>query len=352
MDTLTHALIGALVGRSCPAGDTRISASQRTVVGAVSAAFPDIDYLTFWFDPLSFLSDWHRGPTHSLVLLPVWALLLGLFWSRVFDRPEASGRLMLIAALALGSQILTDVITVYGTGLFYPISDWRPGLGTTFVIDPWLTGFLAAVLCGSLLRGGTLLPRAGLLVLVCTLGVHAMLQRSAEQLGRNYASEQGLDQDGVRAIAQPLSPLHWKIVVPDSHGYRMAHVRLTERAGFPPAWADWLGIDMLLHAYRATDDVDWQRYLLFDESLHDAGLVRTVWQHPLLSRFRRFAAMPVMYRVDRSATRLCVWFTDLRFTLPSLTPAFRYGLCRAEREDGPWRLYRIRRFTVADIEPV
>lgn len=352
MDTLTHALIGALVGRSCLADDTRTSTNQRTVVGAVSAAFPDIDYLTFWIDPLSFLSDWHRGPTHSLVLLPVWAMLLGLFWSRVFNRPDASRPFMLIAALALGSQILTDVITVYGTGLFYPIIDWRPGLGITFVIDPWLTGLLAAVLFGSMLRGGKLLPRAGLMLLVCTLGAHAFLQRAAEQFGRGYASEQGLDQDAVLAIAQPLSPLHWKIVVPDAHGYHMAHARLTERAGFPSAVADWLGVDMLLHAYRAKDEVVWQRYELFGESLHDAGLVRAVWQHPLLSRFRRFAGMPVLYRIDRSATRLCVWFTDLRFTLPSLTPAFRYGLCRAERNEGHWRLYRIRRFTVADIEPV
>lgn len=352
MDTLTHALIGALVGRSCRADDTGISVNQRTILGAISAAFPDIDFLTFWLDPLSFLSDWHRGPTHSLVLLPFWALLLGLLWSRVFGRPEASRRLTVIAALALSSQILTDLITVFGTGIFFPIFDWRPGLGITFVIDPWLTALLAALLCGSLLRGGTLLPRAGLMVLICALGVHMLLQRSAEHVGRDYASEHGLDPDAVRAIAQPLSPLHWKIVVPDRDGYLMAHVRLTDRAGFPPAWADWLGVDMLLQAYHATDKADWQRYLLFDESLDDEGLVRTVWQHPLLIRFRRFAEMPVLYRIDRSVTGLCVWFTDLRFTLPSLIPPFRYGLCRAGRDGDPWQLYRIRQFTDADIEPV
>ena len=352
MDTLTHALVGALVGRSFPTTNTGINANQRMIVGAISAAFPDIDYLTFWLDPLSFLSDWHRGPTHSLVLLPIWALLLGLLWSRVFNRPEASRQLILIAALALGSQILTDIITVYGTGIFYPILDWRPGLGTTFVVDPWLTMLLVVALCGSLLWGDTLLPRAGLLVLVCALGIHIFLHRAAEQVGRDYASERGLDPDAVQAIAQPLSPLHWKIVVPDAHGYRTAHIRLTERAGFPPVLADWLGVDMLLHAYRATDEADWQRHVLFDDSLGDGGLVRTVWQHPLLSRFRRFAAMPVLYRIDRSANGLCVWFTDLRFTLPSLFPAFRYGLCRTGQDGCPWRLYRIRRFTDGDIDPV
>ena len=350
MDTLTHALVGALVGRSCPAGDSGISARQRTIVGAISAAFPDIDYLTFWIDPLTFLSDWHRGPTHSLVLLPVWALLLGLFWSRVFGRPQASRQLILIVALVLGSHILTDLITVYGTAVFYPLSDWRPGFGMTFVIDPWLTVPLAMVLFVSLLRRDMRLARAGLVLLMGVLGVHALLQRGAEHVGRDYAIAQGLDPEAVRAIAQPLSPLHWKIVVPDADGYHMAHIRLTERAGFPPAWAEWLGVAELLAAYGTENAASWQSYVLFGESRDDEP-VRAVWQHPLLERFRRFAALPALYRIDRSTSRFCVWFTDLRYTIPSLIPAFRYGLCRSDRKS-PWQLYRIRRFTDSDIETV
>ena len=236
-----------------------------------------------------------------------------------------------IVALALCSHILTDLITVYGTAIFYPLSDWRPGLGITFVIDPWLTALLAVVLYGSLLRGDTLLPRVGLTLLVCALGAHTLLQRAAEHVGHDYAIARGIDPYAVRAIAQPLSPLHWKIIVSDAHVYRVAHVRLTDRAAFPAIWAEWLGFGTLLHAYRATDDADWHQYVLFDESLDDE-MMRAVWLHPLLSRFRQFAALPAVYRIDRSATGLCVWFTDLRFTLPSLIPAFRYGLCRADRD--------------------
>ena len=351
MDTLTHALIGALVGRSLPATDTGISAKQRTLAGAISAAFPDIDYLTFWLDSLSFLSDWHRGPTHSLILLPLWASLIGWFLSRIFDRRKAVWQLTLIAALALGSHILTDLITVYGTAVLSPLSDWRPGLGITFVIDPWLTVPLAIMLGVSLLRGESRLPRVGLLLLVCILGGHALLQRAAANMGRDYAISRGLEPDAVRAIAQPLSPLHWKVVVPDAQGYRMTHVRLTGRAAFPTVLAAALGLGELVQAYRATDAADWQRYALFDASLDDDDLVRAAWRHPLLSRFRQFAAWPALYRIDRASAGLCVWFTDLRFTLPSFKPSFRYGLCRTDR-DAPWQLYRIRLFTDADTEPV
>jgi inner membrane protein len=282
-------------------------------------------------------------------LLPFWALLLGWVWSRVYGRPEARWQIVLIAGLALASQILTDVVTVFGTGILTPLSDWRPGLGITFVVDPWLTGLLAAVLVVSLLRDDVRLPRAGLVLLACMLAGHAMLQRAAGQVGRDYATTHGLDPGAVRAIAQPLSPLHWKIVVPDEQGYRMAHVRLTERPGFPPALADALGLGSLLQAYRAPEEAIWGEYRLLDGSMDDNALVRAVWQHPLLGRFRKFAAMPVLHRIDRDAAKLCVWFADLRYTLPSREPSFRYGLCRAQ-PDGPWQLYRIRHFTVDETE--
>ena len=351
MDTFTHALVGALAGRSYRAAGSGLSAHQRTLAGGLSAVFPDIDYLTFWFDPLSFLSEWHRGPTHSLVLLPLWAALLGLLWSRVFDRPEARRQLILLAALALVCHVLTDVITVYGTAVLFPLSKWRPGLGITFVIDAWVTVLLILVLGASLLREGPQLPRAGLLFLLCLLTWHSLLQGSARKVGRDFATGQGIDPDSVVAIAQPLSPLHWKIVVPAAQGYHMAHIRLTERAGFPPVLAEALGLGALQQAYRARDEADWQRYELFKGPMDDEDLVHTVWAHPLLRRFREFAALPALYRIDRDGTRLCVWFTDLRFTLPSMLPSFRFGLCRADRY-APWQLYRIRLFTNADIEPV
>ena len=70
-----------------------------------------------------------------------------------------------------------------------------------------------------------------------------------------------------------------------------------------------------------------------------------------MERFRRFAAWPALYRVDRDGERECVWFTDLRFALPSQEPAFRFGLCRADAGSA-WQLYRIRLFTRAGLERV
>jgi membrane-bound metal-dependent hydrolase YbcI (DUF457 family) len=54
-----------------------LSTRERLLLGGAAAAFPDIDFIGFLVDPLRFLAHWHQGPTHSLILLPLWAALLG-----------------------------------------------------------------------------------------------------------------------------------------------------------------------------------------------------------------------------------------------------------------------------------
>ncbi|AFL73792.1 metal-dependent hydrolase [Thiocystis violascens] len=76
MDTLTHSLSGALMARATARPGQALSQRERLLAGFLAAAFPDIDYLLFWFDPARFL-DWHRAWIHSLVLLPAWRFRLG-----------------------------------------------------------------------------------------------------------------------------------------------------------------------------------------------------------------------------------------------------------------------------------
>ena len=86
MDTLTHSLIGALsirAGLPHTSVDTQPSRRQLVMMGAIAAIFPDIDYASMPVDTLSFIADWHRGPTHSFVMVPLWALLLGWLAARI-----------------------------------------------------------------------------------------------------------------------------------------------------------------------------------------------------------------------------------------------------------------------------
>jgi len=84
MDTITHGIVGALIGKGFSpgsltgAGFLARTPSDRGRVAILSctigAIFPDIDVLA---GPLAHnslaLLTWHRSITHSVVLLPAWS---------------------------------------------------------------------------------------------------------------------------------------------------------------------------------------------------------------------------------------------------------------------------------------
>ena len=85
MDTITHGIAGALIGKAVFRGDdmfTRRPMNPRRIVTwslMFGAIFPDADVIRGWFDHNDMLiMTWHRSITHSLVCLPIWALALAL----------------------------------------------------------------------------------------------------------------------------------------------------------------------------------------------------------------------------------------------------------------------------------
>lgn len=86
MDTLTHALSAALLGRvlarPASASTPPLHAARAMAAGAVAAAFPDIDVVFGYVSEIAYLRG-HRGVTHSVLLAPLWALLLAVMLSRI-----------------------------------------------------------------------------------------------------------------------------------------------------------------------------------------------------------------------------------------------------------------------------
>lgn len=346
MDTITHGMIGALAGRAyAPRNDGGLTPTQRGLAGAVAAMLPDVDYVTFWIDPMQFLGSWHRGPSHSVLFVPLWAVLLGITFAWVYGRKDCRRECTLIAALALLSHIASDLITVYGTAVLYPLSDWRPGLGSTMVIDPWLSGIalVGLLLCWRRPEPG--MARAAIALMGMYVSGQAALQLEAQRFAGERLDASAPAVPRAFAIAQPLSPLHWRVFVPTENGYQTSTIRLVNATTFPEFAARMLGFGEMLAAYRSRDDAIWEVHSCFGDDPEEAALAREVWDNPLLSAFRKFAAYPALYRIDRSGSQACVWFTDLRFNFPGMVPTFRYGLCRLG-EQAPWQPYRLRRYTL------
>ncbi len=341
MELLTHALLGAGAALASRPARSRMTSRERLLLGAAAAMGPDIDFATFPIDPLRFLADWHQGATHSLLLLPLWALLIAALFVAATRQRRAFGEAAAVAALGLATHVAADAITAYGVMLWYPLSTRRFGLGTTFLVDAWIGGVaLGGVLLGLRLRRRA--PAAIALGLVCGIVAgQAGLQQRALAVGHASAQAQGLAYERLSAFAQPLSPLHWKLIASAPAQHHVAHLDLGGRGSWLPAWPGLRWLHALGAAYQPLPALAWVRHERPDGPQGRHALAEALWRDARFAPFRRFATHPALARIDAGSGTDCVWFTDLRYDLPTLPEVFRYGFCR-DGEHAPWLLYRLR----------
>jgi inner membrane protein len=338
MDTLTHALSGALMARAAvperPAHTTR---ADCMALGFLAAAFPDSDVAFSYISPLAYLY-YHRGITHSVIMLPLWALGLAWVWSRLRRRKEAFRSYLLVAALGVAMHILGDLITSFGTMIFAPFSDLRIAWDTTFIIDLWLTAIVAAgLLASAIFRRSRLPALVGLVSLCGYVGFQALQLERAREVGGAHARSQGLEHAAVSALPRPVSPFNWMVIVSTPEAYHYSFVNLRREAPRPAAAHDGF-IAQLDAPYQPIAMAQWQSMpKLGAES--DRALAEQAFREPAFGFFRWFAAYPVLAEVERGNPFECVWFQDMRFLTPGRDSwPFRYGVCR--ESSGPWQPYQ------------
>jgi inner membrane protein len=343
MDTLTHALTGALLARATaprePGPDT-LPLARRMFVGFVAAAFPDIDFVTGYLTPLSYLYH-HRGITHSVILLPLWAALLAAIFAALWRGGPRWRAYFGVAAWGIGSHIVTDLITSFGTMVFAPFSDRRYALSATFIIDPWYTGIIVAGLLACLARRTSRVPAAAsIAVLAGYVAFQWVMQQQAIDFGREYARAHQLEPAKVTAMPRPVSPFNWTVVVEHEGRYRYAHINLVRKSARPEPDATTGFIARLDAPYRPVEDAAWNEVGLYGRSAYEIALAQEAYLQPAFGFFRWFATYPALLRIDGGNPERCAWFEDLRFITPGRgsTP-FRYGMCRDR--SGGWGAFQL-----------
>lgn len=113
----------------------------------LAAIFPDSDILRDWFSNNDLLIvTWHRGITHSLLCLPIFAVLLALVtqWFARWRKWETPSLPVLIGIYAAGilSHIFLDLATTFGTMIWSPLEWSRPAWDLLFIVDFTFTGIL------------------------------------------------------------------------------------------------------------------------------------------------------------------------------------------------------------------
>ncbi len=220
MDNLTHGLLGAAIGRlwaARPGGsaDSRVSPGVAMAAGALLANLPDLDLVTAFLSPTGYL-DHHRGITHSLVLLPAWALLSAAALARRPGR-ERFRDWFSLSALALLSHLLADASGSYGTFLFAPLSDLRVRLDWLFIVDPFVSGALSLAVIGALAfrRFGARIAAGGLAALALYTGAAALRHRQALARWRERLAADGIVAGKIAAVPQAPSLNDWLLLAED-----------------------------------------------------------------------------------------------------------------------------------------
>ena len=334
MDTLTHALSGALLARATAAKDAPPrSLPRRIAAGFLACAAPDLDFVVGFVGPVQYLEN-HRGVTHSLLLLPLWALALSWLLAKILREPDGKDgtagwkALYGITAMAIGLHIAGDLITSYGTMILAPFSDWRAGIGTTFIIDLWFSGIIVIGLLASLALRRTRIPAtASLVALVGYVGFQYLQKQHALE----FAARNAPPGAQITAHPRPVTPFNWTVFVSTERERRFAHVNLKRREARPYQPGDGF-VARVDSPYLPLDQAIWvtrRRYGAVDEKL-----IEEAWNSQPLAFYRWFADLPVLDAKEGN----CAWFVDLRFDTPGrgATP-FRYGACR-DAPGAAWRL--------------
>jgi inner membrane protein len=342
MDTLTHALSGALIARATAPKESAPGAlptGRRVLVGFFAAAFPDADVLFSYISPLAYLYH-HRGITHSIPLLPLWTVALAWVFAYIWRNKPGWRAYAGVAALGIGAHIAGDLITSFGTIIFAPFSDWRAALSTTFIIDLWFTGIIfAALLAAALWRRSRVPAALGLVVLGAYVGMQYLVQQRALEFGAEHARAAGLGGANITAQPRPVSPFNWMVVVDEGSRYHYSLVNFVRREA--PALPPDAGFVARLSApYLPPEQAVWVTLDRFGTAAAEAAVAKDAFDSPGFAFFRWFARYPVLYRVDQGNPETCVWFQDLRFFTPGRSRwPFRYGMCR--EPGGPWRPYEL-----------
>jgi inner membrane protein len=222
MDPVTHVTTGLLVSQLIPSPCRWLSA----LAGVLFALLPDLDYLLFWSDRLAYIR-YHRGISHSLLMVPVAALTVAVLGQAVggarWFRP-----LFFLGLAVLALHLLLDLATSYGTQLFSPFSPQKLTLDWLFIIDPYISGLFAVGAAAALVSpdwgrkvGAVCLALAGGYLLLCGFYHHQALALAREVYRREAA--QGAT---TAALPQPLSCRRWQLIAAGPGQVKQALVQL------------------------------------------------------------------------------------------------------------------------------
>jgi inner membrane protein len=232
MDSVTHIVLGACIGEAMLG---KKSGKKAMIWGALAASTPDIDALVNFVvtDIDSLLL--HRAFTHSifaaLLAGPLWGWGL---WKLYRENVSTKNTWMIMITLNILIHDLVDTCTVYGTGLFIPISDYRYSFDNIFVADPLYTlPLLIAFIVLVILKRGHPARykwnRFGLITSSAYMLLTFFNHHRAVNALELAMEERGIKSEAYFAAPTLLNNLLWNTVAHDSAGFWIGYYSVLDR---------------------------------------------------------------------------------------------------------------------------
>ena len=317
MDSITHALTGAVIARAID--DEKIG-NWGTLAGLATGFFPDTDFVLGLFNRQFYL-EYHRDFTHSLLLIPFYALFFSWIFVKLSKRNHFWS-FYKICLLVLVSHVTLDLLTSYGTMIFSPFFETRFAWDLIFIIDLIFSGIIFFPLMASIFwkRKSRWICRgsiAGLTVYVLFCWVQ---HDRAIEVTKAFAQDLREEIIQVASMPQPLSPFRWAIYVetkdrvyqgfidflrkelPESTPHSSSYFKRLSGLYYPPG-------EIHYRSWTKLPNSPWA-----EKALATEGVRFFYW----------FARFPIVKSINSRDGRHRVEFMDVRFLLPGLRMPFVY----------------------------
>ena len=326
MDSLTHTLTGLAIAKAVD--DERIG-GWGSVAGLAMGFFPDTDFALGLFNRRFYL-EYHRDFTHSLILLPIYALFFSWLFVRISKHPYFWSFYKICLSVLL-SHVVLDLLTSYGTMIFSPFFEHRYAWDLIFIVDVIFSGIIVIPLMVSFFwkRKARWLCRGSLMALSAYIFFCGVQHGRALNLTETFAKTLNVEIVEIASLPQPLSPFRWSNYVETRQNVYQGFVDFLRRSPQPlkgdphdvrssPSLSERLRkLNQLYQppgAVRYTCHARWNGSPWVDKALATEGVQFYYW----------FARFPVVKSVQSNNGTHRVEFMDVRFSVPGIRLPFLY----------------------------
>jgi len=317
MDSVTHTLTGVVIARAI---DDEKVGHWGTIAGLSMGFFPDTDFVLGLFNRQFYL-EYHRDFTHSLILIPFYALFFSWIFVKISKRTQFWSFYKICLAV-LVTHVLLDLLTSYGTMIFSPFFERRFAWDLIFIIDMIFSGIIILPLIISFFwkRRAQWICRGSLIGLTLYVLFCWIQHERAMELTKAFARNSNEEVIQVASLPQPISPFRWANYIETKERVYQGFIDFLRREPpelMPHSRSFFKKLSSLYYPPEKIQYRSWtklQNSPWVERALATDGVKFYYW----------FARFPVVKSVNSTNARHRVEFLDVRFHLPGIRSPFVY----------------------------